>query len=123
RDLAQAKERTDEIQAQENLAQARTELSLAKSNLERYVPLAKENAVTQIDLDSARAARDSAEVEVEAAKATLSNRTAAVKYNIEKASGVVAAARADLALAELNLNYCTIYSPINGIIGLQEVNV
>ena len=121
-DLAQAKERTDEIQAQENLAQARTALSLASSNLERYVPLAKENAVTQIDLDATRAARDSALAEVSAAQATLKNRTAAVKYNIEKANGAVVAAKADLALAEINLTYCTIYSPINGIIGLQEVN-
>jgi membrane fusion protein, multidrug efflux system len=121
-DLAQAKERTDEIQAQENLAQARTALSLANSNLERYVPLAKENAVTQIDLDATRAARDSAQAEVSAAQATLKNRTAAVKYNIEKANGAVVAAKADLALAEINLTYCTIYSPINGIIGLQEVH-
>src|SRR6267142_6082500 len=35
-DLAQAKERTDEIQAQEKLAQKQTGLSLANSNLERY---------------------------------------------------------------------------------------
>lgn len=122
-ELSQAKERTDEIQAQEKLAQAQTDLSLAKSNLDRYVPLAKENAVTQIDLDSARATKDSAEAEVSAARATLKNRTAAVKYNTEKAIGAVAAAKADLALAELNLTYCTIYSPINGIIGLQEINV
>jgi membrane fusion protein (multidrug efflux system) len=122
-ELAQAKERTDEIQAQSNLAQAQTDLSLANSNLERYVPLAKENAVTQIDLDAARATKDSAQAEVAAAQATLRNRTAAVKYNTEKATGAVAAARADLALAELNLTYCTIYSPISGIIGLQEINV
>ena len=83
-DLAQAKERTDVIQAEEKLAQAQTELSLANSNLERYVPLAKENAVTQIDLDSARAAEESAQAEVNAAQATLTNRTAAVKYNIDE---------------------------------------
>src|SRR6266446_1582306 len=65
-DLAQAKERTDEIQAQEKLAQTQTGLSLANSNLERYEPLAKENAVTQIDLDSARAAKDSSQAEVKA---------------------------------------------------------
>ena len=121
-DLAQAKERTDEIQAQEKLAQTQTALSLANSNLERYEPLAKENAVTQIDLDAARAAKDSAQAEVKAAQATLANRTAAVKYNTEKASGAVAAAKADLALTEINLTYCTIYSPISGIIGLQQVN-
>jgi len=60
---------------------------------------------------------------VNAAQATLTNRTAAVKYNVEQATAVVTAAKADLALAEINLTYCTIYSPITGIIGLQEVNV
>jgi membrane fusion protein (multidrug efflux system) len=121
-ELAQAKERSDEIQAEAKLAEAQTGLSLANSNLDRYTPLARENAVTQIDLDSARAAKDSAQAEVNAAQATLKNRTAAVKYNIEKAGGAVAAAKADLALTEINLTYCTIYSPISGIVGLQEVN-
>ncbi len=122
-DLAQSKERTDVIQAESLLAQAQTGLSLAHSNHERYRPLAKENAVTEIDLDSSRAAEEAAKSEVTAAQATLNNRTAAVKYNIAKTSAAVAAAKADLALAEINLTYCTIYSPINGIIGLQEVNV
>src|SRR5215204_4602435 len=122
-DLAQAKERTDVIQAEELLARTQTALSLANSNLARYTPLAKENAVTQIDLDSARAAQESAKSEVAAAQATLKNRTAAVKYNTEKAAGAVAAANADLILAGINLTYCQIYSPISGIIGLQEVNV
>ena len=122
-DLAEAKERTGVIQAQELLARAQTGHSLAKSNLERYVPLAKENAVTQIDLDTARAAEEAARAEVTAAQATLKNQIAAVTYNIAKASAAVASAKADLALAEINLAYCTIYSPISGIIGLQEVNV
>src|SRR6185369_7996378 len=80
-DLAQAKERVDVIQAEANLAQANTNHSLARSDLARYVPLAKQNAVTQIDLDAARAKEETAMAEVNAAKATLTNRTAAVKYN------------------------------------------
>jgi membrane fusion protein (multidrug efflux system) len=122
-DLSQAKERADVIQAEANLAQAQTRHSLTRSDLARYVPLAKENAVTQIDLDTARAKEESAREEVNAARATLKNRTDAVKYNIEKAAAAVASAKADLALAEINLTYCTIYSPISGIIGLQEVHV
>jgi membrane fusion protein (multidrug efflux system) len=122
-ELAQSRERTDVIQAEELLARAETGHSLANSNLERYVPLARENAVTQIDLDTARAKEEAARSEVNAAQATLKNRTAAVKYNIAKATAAVNSAKADLALAEINLTYCTIYSPISGIIGLQEVNV
>jgi membrane fusion protein, multidrug efflux system len=60
---------------------------------------------------------------VAAAEATLKNQITAVKYNVAKASAAVESAKADLALAQINLAYCTIYSPISGIIGLQEVNV
>jgi len=122
-DLAQAKERVDVIQAEANLAQAKTNHSLARSDLARYVPLAKQNAVTQIDLDAARAKEETAKAEVNAAQATLTNRTAAVKYNIQQAAAAVSSAKADLALAEINLTYCTIYSPITGIVGFQQVNV
>jgi len=122
-DLSQARERVDVIQAEAKLAEANTSHSLARSDLSRYVPLAKQNAVTQIDLDAARAREETAKAEVNAAQATLTNRTAAVKYNIEQAAAAVSAAKADLQLAEINLTYCTIYSPITGIIGLQNVNV
>jgi multidrug resistance efflux pump len=121
-ELADAKERNAVVQAQELLARAQTGHSLARSNLDRYAPLAKENAVTQIDLDSARAAEESAKAEVTAAQATLKNQTTAVKYNVAKATAAVQSAKADLALAEIDLAYCTIYSPISGIIGMQEVN-
>jgi membrane fusion protein (multidrug efflux system) len=121
-DLAQARERVDVLQAEAKLAEANTTHSLARSDLARYVPLAKENAVTQIDLDAARAKEETTKAEVSAAQATLTNRTAAVKYNVQQATAVVASARADLALAEINLTYCTIHSPITGIIGLQNVN-
>jgi len=121
-DLFQAEQRTDVIEAESELAQVQTRLSLAQSDLDRYTPLAKENAVTQVDLDAARAKRDHSTAEVTSSKANLTNKTAAVKYNIEKAKAVVAAAKADISQAELNLSYCTIYSPISGIIGLQQVN-
>jgi len=90
--------------------------------LTAITPLAKENAVTQIDLDTARAKRDSATAEVTASKANLTNQIAAVKYTIEKAVALVESAKADVSQAELNLSYCTIHSPINGIIGIQQVN-
>ena len=122
-EFAESKERNAVIQAEELLARAQTGLSLAHSNHERYRPLAREKAVTEIDLDTARAAEDSANAEVVAAQATLKNQTTAVKYNIAKASAAVESAKADLALAQINLAYCTIYSPISGIIGLQEVNI
>jgi membrane fusion protein (multidrug efflux system) len=122
-DLDQAKQRTDVIAAEARVAQDETQLRKARSDLARYVPLAKENAVTQVDLDAARAAEESAQAEVTASKATLKNRTDAVKYNIAKTAAALAAAKADLSQAVLDLGYCTVSSPISGIIGLQQVSV
>ncbi len=74
------------------LAQAQTMLANAESQLARYKPLAEINAVSQSDLDFAQANRDASLASVEAAEATLK-------------------------MAEINLSYCKIYSPITGFIG------
>jgi membrane fusion protein (multidrug efflux system) len=85
-------------------------------------PLAKEKAVTEIELDAAVAAEKSARAQVDARKANLTNLDAAVKYTIERADAEVSAAKARVAQAELDLSYCSIYSPINGIIGFLQVD-
>jgi membrane fusion protein (multidrug efflux system) len=77
------------------LAEARTLLTKAESDLERIRPLAEMNAVSQSDLDAAIAQRDAAMAGVEAAEASLES-------------------------ARIELGYTRIYSPINGIIGKTE---
>jgi membrane fusion protein (multidrug efflux system) len=74
------------------LAEAQTMLVKAESDLNRYKPLAEKNAVSQSDLDNAQAMYDASLSAVEAAKANLKS-------------------------AEIELGYCKIYSPIEGIIG------
>jgi len=74
------------------LAEAETMRVKAKSDLDRYKPLAELNAVSQSDLDRAQAQYDAAVSSVDAAKANLRS-------------------------AEIELGYCSIYSPIKGIIG------
>lgn len=74
------------------LAKVQTMLVNAESQLARYKPLAEINAVSQSDLDFVQANRDASLASVEAAKATLK-------------------------MAEINLSYCEIYSPITGFIG------
>ncbi|GAB4328883.1 MAG: efflux RND transporter periplasmic adaptor subunit [Bacteroidales bacterium] len=74
------------------LAEAQTMLVKAESDLKRIEPLAQRNAVSASDLDAARAQYDAAQVNVEAVKANLRS-------------------------AEIEMGYCKIYSPINGIIG------
>jgi membrane fusion protein (multidrug efflux system) len=121
-DLAQAKQRTDVIQAQAQLADAQAVLSKTQQDLNRLTPLAKEKAVTELDLDAAIAADKSARANVDARKANLTNLEASVKYTIERAEAEVSAAKARVTQAELELSYCDIYSPINGIIGFLQVD-
>jgi membrane fusion protein (multidrug efflux system) len=59
---------------------------------------------------------------VDAKRANLSNLEAAVKYTIERARAEVSAANARVTQAELELSYCDIYSPMNGIIGFLQVD-
>ena len=121
-DQAQAQQRTDVLQAQAELADAEATLSKTNQDLRRIEPLARENAVTQLELDAAVAAEKSAKAQVDSRKANLTNLEAAVKYTIERASAEVLAAKARLTTAQLDLSYCDIYSPISGIIGFKNVD-
>ena len=80
------------------LAEAKTQLAKSKSDLDRIVPLAKIHAVSQSDLDAAQAEYD-----------------AAVAY--------VQAVEASVRLANINLSYCWIKSPIKGLIGKTAAKV
>jgi len=121
-DLAQAQQRTDVLQAQAELADAQATLSKASQDVSRLAPLAKEKAVTEQDLDAAIAAEKSAKATVAARQANLTNLEAAVKYTIERARAEVSASKAKVTQADLDLSYCDIHSPINGIIGFLQVD-
>lgn len=122
-DLAQARQRTDVLKAQAEVADAEAVLSKTEQDLLRMKPLAVEKAVTELELDAAIAAEKSARAQVESRKANLTNLEGAVKYTIERAAAEVSAARARVTQAKLDLSFCDIYSPINGIIGFKNVDV
>ena len=121
-DYAQSQQRTDVVQAQAALADANATLSKSQQDLERMVPLAKEKAVTEIELDAAVAANKSAKAISDAKQANLTNTEATVKYTIQRAAAEVSAARARVTQAELDLSYCNIYSPLTGIIGFKQID-
>ena len=79
-------------QAEANVAQAEAALSLAKVNFARVENVSDPRAVSRQDYDTKKSA-------VESAEATLKQNRAAVEN------------------ARLNLEYCTIRSPINGRAG------
>jgi membrane fusion protein (multidrug efflux system) len=121
-DLAQAQQRTDVLKAQAELADMRAVHSKTEQDLARIRPLAREKAVTELELDAAVAAEKSAQANVDASLANLRNLEASVKYTIERAQAEVSAAKARVIQAELELSYCDIHSPINGIIGFLQVD-
>jgi membrane fusion protein (multidrug efflux system) len=122
-DLAQSRQRTDVLKAQAEVADAQAVLSKTNQDLRRIRPLAKEKAVTELELDAAVAAEESARQTVAARQANLTNLEGAVKYTIERAIAEVSAAKARVIQAQLDLSYCTIYSPISGIIGFKNVDI
>ena len=121
-DLAQAQQRTDVLQAQAQLAEAQAVLVRADQDVRRLVPLAKEKAVTEQDLDAAIAQQKAAKATVDARQGNLTNLEAAVKYTIERAKAEVSASNARVTQAQLELSYCDIHSPLTGVIGFLQVD-
>jgi membrane fusion protein (multidrug efflux system) len=83
-------------QANADLATARARLAKADNDVKRYEPLVTKQAVSQRELDDARAAQDASRSQVEAAKAAVDKAT-------------------------LDLSYVRVFSPINGLVGTTQV--
>ena len=89
-DMKPFQAQVDAAKAQVSKAQAAVDV--AKSNLDRVKPLTAKEALSQKDLDDATG-------------------------NYESTSASLEAAKAQLVTAQLNLSYCTITSPVDGISG------
>jgi len=85
------------LQAKSQLEGAQARLGKAETDERRLKPLAERRAVPQQDYDNAVS-------------------------NLDTARAGVSAARADVVGAELDLSYCTIRSPIEGLIGKRLVS-
>ena len=82
--------------AKADVATAEARLAKTNNDVTRYTPLAAKQAVSQQELDNARAAQDAAKSQLDAAKAAVDKAT-------------------------LDLGYTKIYSPIDGLIGTTQV--
>lgn len=85
-------------EARAAVAQAQAAVEQAERDYERVAPLAQLNAVSQQEVDAVTARRAAARASVDAAQAAL--RT-----------------------AELNLEYTTVTSPIDGVVGRAQIRV
>ena len=94
------------------LANAEAQLATARANqvktqldVNRYTPLAKEQAISQQDLDNAIQANEAAQAQVQAAKAQ------------------VEAAKAEVATAQLNVGFTKVVSLIDGIAAIAQAQI
>ena len=104
------------------LAQAVSMLEKAKTDVNRLQPLAKEQAIPQQDLDDALAKLDVAKSDVRARQSNLKDVKLNQTISIQQGEAAVESARSALTQAELDLGYCTVLSPIDGIIGTKKVD-
>ncbi len=81
---------------QSKLAEAKTKVAFAKSDLDRIKPLAESNAVSKSDLDAAIAKYDAAKSEVKAAEANLRASNIMLEYTVVKApiTGIIGRTKA-----------------------------
>jgi membrane fusion protein (multidrug efflux system) len=79
-----------------DVATARARLDKTNTDVARYTPLVAKQAVSQQELDNARAAQEAARAQVDAAQSAVE-------------------------VARLNLSYTRITSPINGLVGTTKV--
>jgi membrane fusion protein (multidrug efflux system) len=84
--------------AQANLAESNTNYAAAKADFERIDLLVKMNAVSQRELEGSKAKYEAAKQRINSAQAQLRN-------------------------AQIDLGYCRVTAPIDGIIGISKVRV
>ena len=115
--LAQAKAQLMQAQAQVSVAEANQ--TKTQLDVDRYTPLAKQEAITQQDLDNATQANLAAKAQVQAVKAQVETARA----QIQAAGASVQASKAAVETAQLNLGFTRLISPIDGIAGIAQQQV
>jgi len=91
--------------AQGDLARAQAQLGKTEQDVARYTPLAREQAISQQELD-------------DAVQANL-----AAKAQVQSANAAIDAAKAAVDTAQLNLNFTNIVSPVDGIAAIAIAQV
>lgn len=106
------KDRSGELSAAANLEQAKARLVADQANWERADAMFGRNLIAPTDHDTARATYLTSRANVSMGEASLAQA---------KASVVIA--QAQVAKAQRNLDFCTIKSPVRGVIIDRRVNI
>jgi RND family efflux transporter MFP subunit len=122
--LSQAQGQLEQANAQ--LLQAEAQVAVAEANqhrsqldVDRYTPLAQQQAITTQDLDNATQNNLAAKAQVQSANA----QVATAKAQITATKAAVQAAQAASETARINLGFTRLTSPIDGIPGIAELQV
>ena len=109
--------------AKAQLALDEAQLGLAQVEERRSQSLLRRNAGTREDLDKTEADRKKNEAQVAADRASSDQADADYRVAILSTKAQLAAAKANVRDAELNLGYCRMVAPIDGRIGQALVKV
>jgi membrane fusion protein (multidrug efflux system) len=122
--LAQSQGQLEQARAQ--LVQAEAQVAVAEANqrrvqldVDRYIPLAQQQAITQQDLDNATQNNMAAKAQLQAAKAAVET----AKAQITAATAAVQSTGAAVETARINLGFTHLTSPIDGIPGIAQLQV
>ena len=122
--LAQARGQLAQARAQ--LGQAEAEVTVAEANqhrvqldVDRYMPLVEQHAITVQDLDNSTQNNMAAKAQLQAAKAQVATDDA----QITAAMAAVQAATAAVEAARINLGFTQLTAPIDGIPGIAKLQV
>ena len=127
--LATARAALRQALGQVQLSQSTAQLAAIKATLvnaqqqvsrDRY--LVAQHAIAQQQLDNDTAAEKAAAANVAAQEAVVKDTALSTQIGIEQARAGVQQAQAAVTQAELNLAYTTVHAPIDGIIGLLNVD-
>ena len=128
-ELAQGQQAQSEgqlAQARAELAQAQAQVAVAEAtqrrtqlDVDRYTPLAQQQAITQQDLDNATQNNLAAKAQLQSAQA----QVATARAQIIAANAAVQSAKATAETAQINLGFTHLTSPIDGIPGIAQQQV
>jgi len=113
-------------QARAHLAETEAQVAVAEANqrrtqldVDRYGPLAQQQAITQQDLDNATQNNMAAKAQLQAVKAQVET----AKAQITATDAAVQTAKAAVETAQINLGFTRLTSPIDGIPGIAQLQV
>ncbi|MCE1245022.1 MAG: efflux RND transporter periplasmic adaptor subunit [Firmicutes bacterium] len=108
--------------AESNLVSAKAQLELAKLNTARLKPLMQKKAVPRQDYDNAVTTEKVAKAKVTEMKAAYKNSVLNKKVDTRQADSAIQTANAQINKANIDIEYCYIKSPIDGITGKRQVS-